>query len=199
MVSRRDFLRAAVLAGVSVALALPVTGCAQGQSPESTSAQDSQATSSQESSNSAGANMETASSQESSDSAGATDETAQSSAEGDTVKKFQIEVGGKTFDGTFATTEAAEELASRLPLTLDMSELSGNEKYFETDKDFPGNEEVPSELHAGEVWIYSKDYIVLFYKDHANPGYSYQFAGSLDDPTGLAKAVGSGSVRVTIR
>jgi hypothetical protein len=115
------------------------------------------------------------------------------------MNKFQIDVGGKTFEGTFASNETAAELERRLPLTLDMSELAGNEKYDKTGQEFPGSEEFPSELHAGEIWIYSGDYIVLFYKDHENPGYRYQFAGSLDDPTGLAEAVGSGNVQVTMR
>lgn len=115
------------------------------------------------------------------------------------MNKFQLEVGGRTFEGTFGTTEGAQELANRLPLTFDMTDLSGNEKYYKTGQDFPGSDEYPEELHAGEVWIFAGDYIVLFYEDHVNPGYYYQYAGSLDDPTGLADAVGTGNVQVTIR
>lgn len=119
--------------------------------------------------------------------------------EEDIVNTFELEVGGKVFSGSLAETEVGEELASRLPLTLDMSELAGNEKYCFTQEEFPGGEETPSELHAGEIWIYSDDCIVLFYKDHANPGYDYKFAGSLDDASGLEEAVGTGDVQVTIR
>lgn len=126
-------------------------------------------------------------------------EESTSTGEEDNVGTFELEVGGSVFSGHFASTEAADELASRLPLTLEMSELAGNEKYNFTGQDFPGDEETPSELHAGEIWIYSGDCIVLFYKDHANPGYSYKFAGSLDDASGLEEAVGTGSVEITLR
>ena len=126
-------------------------------------------------------------------------ETATPTGEEDDVGTFVLEVGGRVFSGHFAETEAGRELESRLPLTLEAGELSGNEKYAYTNEDFPGDEETPSELHAGEIWIYSGDCIVLFYEDHTNPGYSYKFAGALDDPSGLGEAVGTGSVQIAMR
>ncbi|MGI6217387.1 MAG: cyclophilin-like fold protein [Coriobacteriales bacterium] len=173
-------MAAVVIVFAFLLLAMPLMGCtsqsAQEQASGNSSTTEATSTESEE----------------------ATAQTDQSTTEGNDMNKFQIEVGGKTFLGTFGDTEAAAELEHRLPLVLDMSELSGNEKYYKTGQDFPGTEETPSELHSGEIWIYSGDYIVLFYEDHSNPGYSYQFAGSLDDPEGLADAVGSGNVQVTI-
>ena len=112
---------------------------------------------------------------------------------------FELVVGENVFPGHLADTEAGTELASRLPLTLEMAELSGNEKYCYTHEEFPGDEETPGELHAGEIWIYSDTCVVLFYKDHANSGYSYKFAGSLDDATGLGDAVGTDGIEITLR
>lgn len=112
---------------------------------------------------------------------------------------FEIEVNGKTFSGLFADTEAAKELKDRLPLTMRMSELSGNEKYCFTGKEFPGKSTQPKFLRSGEVWIYSGDCVVLFYEDHPNPGYSYRYVGALDNTAGLAEAVGSGEVTVSFR
>ncbi|WP_433569408.1 cyclophilin-like fold protein [Tractidigestivibacter sp.] len=129
----------------------------------------------------------------------ATTTTTSTTSEEDSMKTFELEVGERAFTGSFADTEAADELASQLPLSLEMNELSGNEKFCYTDQEFPGEEEVPSELHAGEIWIYSGSCIVLFYKNHANAGYSYKFVGSLDDASGLEEAVGTGSVEITLR
>lgn len=186
MIARGGYLKSASLAVAALVLALLVlvmtlTGCTS-QDSEKRAAESSSAT------EATSADGETSSVQDE-----------QSAAEGETMGKFQIDVGGTTFEGTFASTEAAAELERRLPLTLNMSDLSGNEKYYKTGQNFPGSDESPSELHAGEIWIYSGDYVVLFYEDHANPGYRYQFVGSLDDPAGLAEAVGSGGIQVTIR
>ena len=40
-----------------------------------------------------------------------------------------LSVGDQTYSVTLADTEAARALAARLPLTLSMTELNGNEKY----------------------------------------------------------------------
>jgi hypothetical protein len=214
MITRRQFIEGAALAGVSLVLPASLAGCGtQGAEDQSTSS--STASSSSETDASTSVSEESSSASAASSNAdddgsdGRTDdgsgtassaaeqETEQSASEEDTVDTFQIEVNGQTFTGALGTTEAAQEFARRLPLTLDMSELSGNEKYCKTGQDFPGEDEFPSSLHAGEVWIYAGDYVVLFYEDHTNPGYQYQYVGSLDDATGLAEAVGSGSVQVT--
>lgn len=117
--------------------------------------------------------------------------------EGD-AGRFELVVGGRRFPGTLAPGEAGAELASRLPLELDMRELGGNEKYCYTGRPFPGEAEVPERVLSGELWAFSGDCLVLFYEDHANEGYEYVYLGSVDDPTGLASALGTGAARVAL-
>ncbi len=44
------------------------------------------------------------------------------------VKTVDVIVNGKKFQAELADTAAAKELAKKLPMTIDMKELNGNEK-----------------------------------------------------------------------
>ncbi len=106
-------------------------------------------------------------------------------------------MGGETFRATLADNETAQALAGRLPVTLDMSELNGNEKYAALSEVLPTDASCPGEIHTGDLMLYGDDCLVLFYQDFST-GYSYTRLGALDDPAGLSDAVGTGGVTVTI-
>ena len=83
-----------------------------------------------------------------------------------------------------------------LPLSLDMKELNGNEKYFYLSDSLPTNTENVGTINAGDIMLYGSDCIVLFYETF-NTSYSYTKVGHIDDVTGLTEAVGRGNVTVT--
>ena len=107
-----------------------------------------------------------------------------------------VTVGGQTFSATLEDSETARALAQLLPLTLDMSELNGNEKYFYLDQSLPTNAKNPGQIHTGDLMLYGDNCLVLFYESFST-SYSYTRLGSIDDPDGLARAVGRGSAAVT--
>ncbi|HJB03940.1 MAG TPA: hypothetical protein H9947_09780 [Candidatus Evtepia excrementipullorum] len=108
-----------------------------------------------------------------------------------------LSVGDQTYSVTLADTEAARALAARLPLTLSMTELNGNEKYANLDQALPTAATQPGEIHTGDLMLYGADCLVLFYADFTT-AYSYTPLGRLADPTGLAAALGTGGVTVTL-
>ena len=108
---------------------------------------------------------------------------------------INIIIGSKTFTATLADSETGEAFAALLPLSVTMNELNGNEKYHYLSSSLPTAAYQPGAIHAGDLMLYGNNCVVLFYKTF-NTSYSYTRIGSIDDPTGLAEALGVGNVSV---
>jgi len=109
--------------------------------------------------------------------------------------KMHVIVGDKTFTATLADNATAGAFNDLLPLSLDMTELNGNEKYYYLSTNLPADPTNPGTIHAGDIMLYGSSCVVLFYKTF-NTSYSYTRIGAIDDPTGLAAALGNGNVTV---
>lgn len=116
--------------------------------------------------------------------------------EEETMLSVAITVGNQTFTATLYDNPAANALLELLPMTLHMSELNGNEKYFYLDGRLPADASKPSGIHVGDLMLYGDNCLVLFYESFST-SYSYTPLGRIDDPEGLASALGSDSVQVT--
>ncbi len=109
--------------------------------------------------------------------------------------KIDIKINGQTFSATLESNSSASSFFALLPLTLQMTELNGNEKYNYLNPTLPTNTISPGTINAGDIMLYSDNCIVVFYKTF-NTSYSYSRIGHIDDTTGLANAVGSGNVTI---
>jgi hypothetical protein len=107
--------------------------------------------------------------------------------------RIHITIGEKEFAATLADNPTAEAFRRLLPLSITMSELNGNEKLFKLPANLPTQESVPSSIQTGDLMLYGARTVVLFYKSFPTI-YSYTRIGRIDDPAGLAVAVGSDSV-----
>lgn len=108
---------------------------------------------------------------------------------------LQIQVDDATFSATLLDTPATEALLDLLPLTLNMQELNGNEKYATLPQALPTDAAQPGQIQTGDLMLYGSDCLVLFYEDFPT-SYSYTPLGKIDDPQGLAQALGAGNVEV---
>lgn len=115
------------------------------------------------------------------------------------IMSITLTIGGKTFTAALDDTAAAHALYERLPMTLDMSELNGNEKYCYLDEPLPTNEaSVTDMIHTGDIMLFGTSCIVVFYKDFPT-SYSYTAIGHIDDVTGLTDALSNASITVVFK
>lgn len=110
--------------------------------------------------------------------------------------RLKIRIGSKTFTATLLNNVTATAFKSRLPMTVSMSELNGNEKLYRFPDNLPTNASNPRNINSGDLMIYGSNTLVLFYQSFPT-SYNYTKLGRIDDATGLAAAVGSRSVTFT--
>lgn len=112
-----------------------------------------------------------------------------------TTTKMKITIGTAVFTATLHDNPSATAFKAMLPLTIDMTELNGNEKYYNFSSPLPTNASAGGDIKVGDLTLYGNNVLVLFYKSF-NTSYSYTKLGYVDDPTGLATALGAGNVVV---
>lgn len=110
--------------------------------------------------------------------------------------KIRIKIGDNTFGATLSDNATATAFKALLPMTIKMIELNGNEKYFELASNLPTNASRPTVIQTGDLMLYGSRTLVLFYETFSTT-YSYTKLGHIDDPEGLAAALGARNVTVT--
>jgi hypothetical protein len=110
---------------------------------------------------------------------------------------IKITVNSQIFTATLLDNTTAKAFKELLPMTIQMTELNGNEKNYDLSKSLPTNAANPGSIKNGDLMLYGSKTLVLFYKTFPT-SYSYTKLGSIDDTAGLQKAIGAGNVTVTI-
>jgi hypothetical protein len=109
--------------------------------------------------------------------------------------KLKITVGNNVFTATLYNNATVTAFKAKLPMSIKMTELNGNEKYFDLTSNLPVNGANPGTIQTGDLMLYGSNTLVLFYKTFPT-SYSYTRLGRIDNPAGLAAALGSGKVTV---
>ena len=110
--------------------------------------------------------------------------------------KMKITIGTTIFTATLYVNATAAAFKAKLPMTINMTELNGNEKYFDLPNALPANASNPGTIQNGDLMLYGSNTLVLFYKIFST-SYSYTKIGRIENPSGLATALGSGNATVT--
>ncbi|WP_315821613.1 cyclophilin-like fold protein [Paraflavitalea speifideaquila] len=95
-----------------------------------------------------------------------------------TAGKMKIKIGNNTFTATLYDNATATAFKSLLPLTVNMVELNGNEKYVDMPRSLPTNASNPGTIQTGDLMLYGSSTLVLFYKTFST-SYNYTKLGRL--------------------
>jgi hypothetical protein len=108
-----------------------------------------------------------------------------------------VKIGWREFTAILLDNPTANAFKAMLPLTMDMTELNGNEKYFDLSKSLPTNASNPGKINSGDLLLYGSNTLVLFYEAFST-SYTYTRLGKISNATGLAEALAPGNVVVTM-
>jgi len=112
-----------------------------------------------------------------------------------TGTKMKITVGTTVFKVTLTDNATTAAFKAMLPLTINMSELNANEKYFYFSTTLPVNASLRGNVQAGDLMLYGNNCLVLFYESF-NTSYNYTRLGKIDNVNGLKAALGIGDASV---
>lgn len=110
--------------------------------------------------------------------------------------KLKVTIGNSRFTATLYENETVDAFVNLLPMTVNMTEMGGYEKFHNLPGSLPGLASNPGTTNEGDLMIWSSDCLVLFYSTRST-SYSYIQLGRIDNTSGLREAVGSGNVQVT--
>lgn len=109
---------------------------------------------------------------------------------------IRILAGNQEFSAVFYDNQTTQALLERMPFTINMDELNGNEKFYYFPDSLPTNTQSVGNIHCGDIMLYGAGCLVLFYEDFST-SYRYTPLGTIENPDGLAKALGTGTVTVS--
>lgn len=109
--------------------------------------------------------------------------------------KMKITIGSAVFTATLNDNATTTAFKKMLPLTINMSELNGNEKFYYLSSTLPTNATTVESIQTGDLMLYGNNCLVLFY-ENLNTAYSYTRIGKIDNISGLVSALGNGNVIV---
>lgn len=112
-----------------------------------------------------------------------------------TSNKMKITIGSAVFTATLNNNATTAAFKAMLPLTINMSELNGNEKMYYFSTTLPTNASSGGNIQVGDLMLYGNNCLVLFYEGF-NTSYRYTRLGRIDNTSGLVAALGAGSVTV---
>lgn len=111
------------------------------------------------------------------------------------VETMNLEIGNYIFEVDLENNATAKALIELLPLDINMSELNGNEKYYNLNTNLPTNSQSVGQINVGDIMLWGNNCVVIFYKSFST-SYSYTRIGHITDTTNLQTAVGTKNIQV---
>ena len=110
-------------------------------------------------------------------------------------EQYYIKIKDKEYQIELESSETANQIKSKLPFTIPMNNLNGNEVYYYFDESFKTNQQSVGTINQGDIYLYQDKCLVLFYKTFTTTN-TYTKIGKVINPEGLDTLIGSDNVEV---
>ena len=111
--------------------------------------------------------------------------------------QYYIKIKNKEYQIKLESSETANQIKSKFPLTISMNNLNGNEVYyFFNGQSFPTNEQSVGIINQGDIYLYQTNCLVLFFKTFTTNTNLYTKIGKVINPEGLDTSTDTGNVEV---
>ena len=115
---------------------------------------------------------------------------------GDNMQNIIITIGNKKYEAILYDNSTTKELIKKFPITITMSDLNGNEKYYNFSKSFPTSSENVANINKGDIMLFGDNCLVIFYKSFSTR-YRYTKLGYIKNLEDLENSLGKGDIEIT--
>ena len=115
---------------------------------------------------------------------------------GDNMQNIIITIKNKKYEAVLYDNSTTKELIKKFPITITMSDLNGNEKYYNFSKSFSTSSENVASINKGDIMLFGDNCLVIFYKSFSTR-YKYTKLGYIKNTEDLEDSFGKGDINIT--
>ena len=115
---------------------------------------------------------------------------------GDNMQNIIIMIENKKYEAILYDNSTTKELIKKFPITITMSDLNGNEKYYNFSKSFSTSSENVANINKGDIMLFGDNCLVIFYKSFSTR-YRYTKLGYIKNLEDLENSLGKGDISIT--
>lgn len=115
---------------------------------------------------------------------------------GDNMQNIIITIKNKKYEAILYDNSTTKELIKKFPITITMSDLNGNEKYYNFSKSFSTSSENVASINKGDIMLFGDNCLVIFYKSFSTH-YKYTKLGYIKNTEDLENSFGKGDISIT--
>lgn len=115
---------------------------------------------------------------------------------GDNMQNIVITIENKKYEAILYDNSTTKELIKKFPITITMSDLNGNEKYYNFSKSFSTSSENMANINKGDIMLFGDNCLVIFYKSFSTR-YKYTKLGYIKNTEDLENSFGKGDISIT--
>lgn len=115
---------------------------------------------------------------------------------GDNMQNIIITIENKKYEAILYDNSTTKELIKNFPISITMSDLNGNEKYYNFSKSFSTSSENVANINKGDIMLFGDNCLVIFYKSFSTH-YKYTKLGYIKNTEDLKSSFGKGDIEIT--